>query len=88
MDFSFCFIFPHEFSCIAIPNSKMKLSHKVHKLKSSAADDINIISIDSSLISQEIAVVKERKKIQSLTDVASSLEFYLHGMSKLENHAS
>ena len=35
-------------SCIAILNSKMKLSHKVHKLKSSAADEINIISIDSS----------------------------------------
>ena len=32
----------------AILNSKMKLSHKVHKLKSSAADEINIISIDSS----------------------------------------
>ena len=51
--------------------------------QSSAADEINIISIDSSLISQENAVVKERKKIQSLTDVATSLEFYLHGMSKL-----
>ena len=35
-------------SCIAVLNSKMKLSHKVHKLKSSAADEINIISIDSS----------------------------------------
>ena len=35
-------------SCIAVLNSKMKLSHKVHKLKSSAADDIDIISIDSS----------------------------------------
>ena len=48
VDFSFCFIFPHEFSCIAILISKMKLSHKVHKLKSSAADEINIVSIDSS----------------------------------------
>ena len=33
----------------AILNSKMKLSHKVHKSKSSADDEINIISIDSSL---------------------------------------
>ena len=36
-------------SCIAILNSKMKLSDKVHKLKSSAADEINIISIDFCL---------------------------------------
>ena len=35
-------------SCIAVLNSEMKLFHKVHKLKSSAADEINIISIDSS----------------------------------------
>ena len=47
MGFSFCFIFLHEFSVLVDRYSKLKnaISHKVHELKSSAANDISIISV-------------------------------------------
>ena len=56
---------------------KNTISHKVHALKSSAANDINLISQANPVVPKKIHVCCKH-----------SIEFYLNGMSKLWAHAS
>ena len=69
---------------------KNAISQKIHELKSSVANDISIISIPIKNLTGRCCGQKRKKEQSNAWNAwcKQSIEFYLHGMSKLGDHAS